>query len=234
MLKLTAPTLDLLKNFASINPNLVIKEGSKFGTISEAKNIMATAQVTETFDTTFGIYDLNEFITALGLIDDPGLTFTEDSVNISSEKKEETIKYRFANPAVLTTPQKEIKMPSADLTLVISADCLSKIRKAASVLGHSILAIQGSPGSKVELSIRDPKDSSSNTYTATLDVKHELDQEFSFEFLISNLKLLGGDYKVEISSKLISHWTHASVNVAYFIALEKSSTFGQQKQTAQE
>jgi len=43
---------------------------------------------------------------------------------------------------------------------------------------------------------------------------------------ISNLKLLDGDYDVQISSKLISKWINKSKPVTYYIALEKSSTFG--------
>jgi len=54
-MKLSTSTLDVLKNFASINPNLVVKSGEPLGTISEAKNIMATAEIPESFTTDFGI-----------------------------------------------------------------------------------------------------------------------------------------------------------------------------------
>ena len=38
--------------------------------------------------------------------------------------------------------------------------------------------------------------------------------------------ILSGDYDVKISSKLISHFIHKTSNVQYWIALEKSSTYG--------
>jgi len=42
---------------------------------------------------------------------------------------------------------------------------------------------------------------------------------------ISNMKIIDGEYDVQISSKLISKWTNKNKPVSYFIALEKSSTF---------
>ena len=40
-MKLSTNTIQVLKNFASINQNLVIKEGSEIKTISAIKNIVA-------------------------------------------------------------------------------------------------------------------------------------------------------------------------------------------------
>jgi len=44
--------------------------------------------------------------------------------------------------------------------------------------------------------------------------------DFTYFFKVENLKLLGGDYKVEVSSKGISHFSNVSKPVEYFIALE--------------
>ena len=49
---------------------------------------------------------------------------------------------------------------------------------------------------------------------------------FNFIIDISNLKILPGDYDVEISSKLITQFSHKELSVKYWIALEKSSTYG--------
>jgi hypothetical protein len=38
--------------------------------------------------------------------------------------------------------------------------------------------------------------------------------------------MLPGDYKVSISSRLISNWKNNNIPVEYFIALEKSSKYG--------
>ena len=58
-------TLSVLRNFSSINPNVVLKPGQEVKTISEAKNILAIADIDENFPTEMGIYDLNEFLSAI-------------------------------------------------------------------------------------------------------------------------------------------------------------------------
>lgn len=221
-MKLSTSTLDVLKNFASINPNLVVKSGEPLSTISEAKNIMATAEIPESFASDFGIYDLNEFISMFNLMTDPELAFSESAVQFSSGRSRAS--YRFADSSVLTAPKNKINMPSADLTVSISSDILAQIRKAAGVLGHSIVSIQGNNGT-VTLSVVDPKNSAANTFSIVIDESNSQTASFDLQFLISNLKVIPGDYEVKISSKLISHWKHVSASVNYYIALEKSSTF---------
>ena len=58
-MKLSNNTISVLKNFASINQNLVIKEGNEITTMSAMKNIVAKAEVEETFTYEVAIYDLN-------------------------------------------------------------------------------------------------------------------------------------------------------------------------------
>jgi hypothetical protein len=221
-MKLSTSTLDVLKNFAAINPNLVVKSGEPLSTISEAKNIMASAEIPESFTSDFGIYDLNEFISMFNLMTDPDLTFGDSSVQFTSGRSRAS--YRFADPSVLTAPKNKINMPSADLAVTITGDILTQIRKAAGVLGHSIVSIQGKNGT-VTLSVVDPKNSASNTFSVVIDESNDQTGSFDLQFLISNLKVILGDYEVKISSKLISHWKHVSADVNYHIALEKSSTF---------
>lgn len=224
-MKFTQDTLNVLKNFATINGNLVVKAGSVIRTISEAKNILAQATISEKFPQSFGLYDLTEFLSVFSLIDDPNLEFTSDSVLIKNDSSSTTIKYRFANSDILTSPQsKSITMPNPEVELELSSDTISKLRKAAGVLGHQILSIQGVNG-QITLSICDPKDMSSNIYSMALDKVSDCKNTFMFQFLISNLKLISGDYQIKLSSKLISEWKLKSSELTYWLALEKSSKF---------
>jgi hypothetical protein len=221
-MKISTTTLDILKNFSGINSNLVVNSGSTLSTISEAKNIMATASIGETFDVPFGIYDLNEFISVFNLMSDPDLEFSADSVQFTSGRTRAS--YRFADTSILTSPKNKINMPSADLSVNISADVLTQVRKAAGVLGHTIVSIQGVNGT-VTLTVVDPKNSASNSFSVVIDDANAQKSPFDLQFLISNLKVIPGDYTVNISSKLISHWSNTTNSVEYYIALEKSSTF---------
>ena len=56
-MKLSSHTTSVLKNFATINQNLVIKEGNSIATMSAMKNIVANAEVEETFPQEIAIYD---------------------------------------------------------------------------------------------------------------------------------------------------------------------------------
>ena len=222
MTKLSTQTLDILKNFASINSNLIVKSGEALSTISEAKNIMAIAEISETFQSTFGIYDLNEFISMFSLMNDPDLDFTADSVVFKSGRTKAS--YRFADQSILTTPKSKINMPAADLVVHIGSDLLAQIRKAAGVLGHTIVSISGDAGA-ITLSVVDPKNSTANSFSVVLDDANDNKNNFDLQFLIANLKVIPGDYEVKISSKLISHWTNTSSPINYYIALEKTSSY---------
>ena len=217
-------TIDVLKNFAAINPNIVINPGQVLKTISEAKNIMAVADIQEDFPQSFGIYDLNEFLSVISLIDSPDIDFDSKFATIKSTTS--SVKYYFSEPEILTTPQKDITMPECEFGVSISDDQLSQLKKAAAVLGHSELVLSGE-GGNITATISDERDATANTFSFDLDGDNECKNDFKFIINIANLKLLPGDYYVSISSKLISNWTNVSrgLPINYYIALEKTSEF---------
>ena len=222
MTKLSTETLEVLRNFATINPNLVVKADEPLSTIAEAKNVFAKATISEPFKSDFGIYDLNEFINVVNLVGDPTLEFNEDSVLLKNGRSKAS--YRFADPGILTAPTSQIKMPPAEVSVTVTEDQLTQVRKAANVLGHSVVSLVGSKGA-ISLSVTDNKNSSANTFDMVVDEDNACKSEFDFQFLISNIRVVGGDYNVEVSSKFISRWENAVAPIEYYIALEKSSTF---------
>lgn len=224
-MKLSKETINVLKNFSAIQPNLVVKPGSTISTLADAKTIAAEANVAETFDREFGIYNLNEFIGALSLISEPELEFSDSFVTIKGPDGAK-VKYHFADTEILTKKEKDINMPPADLSVSLSESDINNIRRAASTLGQSVLSIV-IEGDECVARVIDPNNSSANTYSLTIarGMSDKYDKDFSsqidFQFLISNLKLLPGGYHVSISTQLISKWEGATAN--YYIALEKTS-----------
>ena len=65
MMSLSKETLSILKNFSTLNSNILIKPGNVISTVTPAKNIMAQATVSETFDQEIGIFDLSKFLEML-------------------------------------------------------------------------------------------------------------------------------------------------------------------------
>ena len=70
----------------------------------------------------------------------------------------------------------------------------------------------------------DVNNDSTDTFKVELEEKSE--HKFRFVFKTENMKMLPGNYDVEISSKGISHLTMQGQKLQYWIATEASSTFG--------
>ena len=225
-MELSEDTLGVLKNFSTINQNIIIKEGNDIKTISEARNVVAQAIIEEKFSNEFGIYDLNEFINVLGLVDTPRLKFSEDYVTIGDSTGRTKVKYYFSSQDTLTSPQKPVIMPDVEVKFVLTNDTLSKLKRAASTLGHTELSISNKNGTLC-LSVVDSQNTTSNTFSMDVDGKFEQDVPFNFVLNIPNLKIISGDYDVSISSKLISQFKHKEKSILYWIALEKTSTYGE-------
>ena len=224
-MELSENTLNVLKNFSGINPNMMIRSGNTIKTISEARTVLSTAVVDADFPKDFGIYDLNEFMGVLQLVDAPSLKFEDDYVIVNDSTGRSKVKYFYSSEETLTTPQKDITMPEANVKFKLDNESLSKLKRAASALGHTEISISGKDG-VLSLSVVDSKNKTSNVFS--IDVSGEFDNDVAFNFILStnNLKILPGDYEIEISSKLISQFKHTSLDVKYWIALEKTSTFG--------
>ena len=224
-MELKESTLSVLKNFASINPNIVIAEGNTLKTITEAKNVLAQATVEESFPKTVGIYDLSEFLGVLNLVDVPQLSFEDDYAVVTDSSGRSKVKYFFSDIEMLTTPSKSITMPSEDVKFYLDAGTLSKLKRASSTLGHTEVSVKPAGSGVIELSIVDSQNVTSNTFSIEVDGEYTEDN-FNFVLNINNMKIIDGDYDVVISQKLISNFVNKSVPIQYWIALEKSSTFG--------
>lgn len=224
-MELSNNTLSILKNFSGINQNLMVREGNNLKTMSEARNILASANVDSNFPKEFGVYDLNEFINVLGLVDKPNLAFDTTHVVVQDASGISKVKYFFSPEETLTTPSKDIKMPDPDLSFELTNDVLNKLKKAAAVLGHNEVTITGKDG-VVNLTVVDAQNSSSNAFTIDIAGKTPA-VPFKFIMNIANLKIIAGDYNIGMSSKLISQFKHKEIDVTYWIACEKTSTFGE-------
>lgn len=221
-MKLSAETITVLKNFASINQSILVKSGSKLRTISVMKNILAEADVKETFARDFAIYDLNQFLNGLSLHQDPDLNFTNESYIVISEGKRK-VKYFFADPEVIVTPpEKELELPSQDVCFQLEHSQLDKLIKASAVYQLPDLSAIGENG-VIRLVVRDKKNDTSNEFS--IDVG-ETTNDFVFNFKVENIKIIPGTYDVIVSKKLLSKFSNDRYNLNYYIALEPDSSFG--------
>ena len=222
-MQLSDTTLDILRNYSAINQNLLIEPGNVIKTVNESRTILSTATIAESFPKEIGIYDLNEFIGAMSLVQKPTLDFKDEYITLSDESGRANVKYFTAAKETLTKQQKTLSMPEADVKFKLDNDTFNKLKKAASTLGHKELSITAKDG-VLSLSVIENQNATSNAFSIDIDGEFKQDAVFNFIIDISNLKLLPGDYDVEISSKLVTQFSME--NVKYWIALEKSSTYG--------
>ena len=220
-MKLSEKTLTLLKNFSNINQSILFKQGSSLRTISVMKNILAEATIDEDLPTDFGIYDLGQFLNGLALHTRPELDFQNEGYVYIKEGRMRS-KYFFADPKVIVTPpEKEITLPSEDVSFTLSTDQLDKLLKAAGIYQLPDLTVVGRNG-VVKIQVRDKKNDTSNDFAITVG---ETDDAFEFNFKVENIKILPGTYDVVVSKKLLSRFTSQNYNLKYYIALEPDSTF---------
>ena len=224
-MKLSESTLSLLKNFSNINQSILFKQGTKLRTISVMKNILAEATIAEELPRDFGIYDLGQFLNGLSLHNNPDLDFQEDSYVVIKEGRSRS-KYFFADPQVIVTPpEKQMNLPSEDVTFELSTDQLDKLLKAAAIYQLPDLAVVGGNG-VVKIVVRDKKNETSNDFAITVgETSNYFCKNFSFNFKVENIKILPGNYEVVVSQKLLSRFRSKNQDLTYFIALEPDSTF---------
>ena len=221
-MKLTEKTLNLLKNFASINQSILFKKGSTLRTMSVMKNILAEADIGEEIPQDFAIYDLVQFLNGISLYGDPELDFQNESYLTIRDGKNHRTKYFFADPSVVVAPpDKTLTLPTEDVSFVLDTNNLTQLLKAAAIYQLPDLAVVGEAG-VVKLVVRDKKNDTSNDFSIVVG---ETDNKFSFNFKVENIKILPGTYNVVISQKLLSRFVNENYNLTYYIALEPDSTF---------
>jgi hypothetical protein len=220
-MELSKETIDILKAFAVINTNLLIKPGKKFSTKGPAGDIFAEYEGEDEFDKQVSVFNLNELLGVIGNFTKPDLLLSDKSMTIKEGKSKVT--YVYADETLLTVPNKSITMPTPEVTFELSEDNLNSLKKMAGILTVEDLAFIGD-GKKIIARVFDEKNPTGNSFDVDLETKTA--EKFKIMIKVEKLKLPSGSYKVEISSKRISKFSHSSLKLAVYIATESTSTFG--------
>ena len=221
IMKFSKTTLDILKNFSSINQSILFKSGNRIRTISVAKNILAEAIVEEEFSKDFGIYDINQFLNGIDLYNQPELDFENENFVYFKEGKSKT-KYFFSDPSVIVSPpEKELVLPSQDVIFTLDTSQMKQLQRAAAIYDLDDFSAIGEYGI-VRLVVRDKQNTTSNDFSIVVG---ETSHNFIFNFKVDNIKVISGTYDVTISKQLLSKFSSKDYDLNYYIALEPDSTF---------
>lgn len=220
-MKISKPTMEVLKNFASINISILFRPGSELKTMTVQKNVMAQAKVAESFPAEAPIYDLNQFLATASLFTDPDFTFEERSVLIS-DSTGASARYRYAAKESLTAiSDKTVKLPSVDASFDLEDKAFSAALKAASVMSLPNIAIIGRDG-KIFLSALDANNDGAHGWETQVG---ETSEEFKMIYRTELLKFLPRSYSVEISKRMITKFESAAGDLVYYVAAETGSKF---------
>jgi hypothetical protein len=218
-MKISNDTLAVLKNFASINTNIVVREGSVLATVSEGKNILTLATVAESFPREFAVYDLNNLLALLSIWDDHDIEFEEASMFLRKDGQE--FEYGYADPSVVTSaPYKSLEIDPF-FTFTLTAADVSMVQKASSILSAPTMSVVSKDG-KITLSVSDPSNPRANAYRKELSTSSDVG-DFDARLKVENLKVIPDSYEVSIGRKKAMHLKNTSKQLEYWLALEPAS-----------
>ncbi len=188
-------TIAVLKNFATINQSLLVRGGSELRTQNPQGNMFASAKIDDVFPR-FAVYELNKFLGVLSLFPDADVNFHENHLTISHDKSK--IKYVYADESVVVNvPETDPKTAAVVATFQMPWLTFQAAYKAARVMDLQDLTIEGAEGS-MSLVVRDQKNPS-NEFRMTVG---QVSDTFTFDLKFENLKLLEGNYTVEVHKTL--------------------------------
>jgi hypothetical protein len=209
-MKLEQRTMQVLKNFATINPSLLFRKGNVLKTVSSQKTVMARAVVTEDFPCQFAIYDLSKFIGTLSLFNEPDVRVTDKSVFIS--KNDHSVTYTVADPEmIVSAPVKDIVISNPDVTFELSGETLQSVQKALAVLQLTDFTFEGD-GEHICV-----KASGGTTHDNYSVVVGETDRTFKVSMKSEKMKLIPNTYNVIISKGIVQF---SGDNIDYWIAVD--------------
>jgi hypothetical protein len=194
---LSKKTQQILKNFATINTNLLVREGNTLRTIAVAKDVFAVAQIEETFDREFAIYDLTSLLALLSLEDDLELEFGEKSLTLT----------------------KSIAVDS-HFSFMLTKEELNTIEKAAKIVQAPFISFVSTEG-KVVLTVGDPKTPASNSFTKPIGLNEN--EDFNVLLSVQNLKVIPSDYQVILSKKKFVHFKNEDESLCYWLSASPDS-----------
>ena len=182
---------------------------------------MAVATVEETFDTEFGIWDLNKFLGVISLFNSPNFSFGEKSVKIKNGGSS-VVNYYYSEPRLLTVPTKDVNMPAVNVGINLSEKQFSELQKAASVMQLPDLSFTVDDTDIVAM-VSDLSDPTTNTYKVVVEENWN-GPDFMFNFKMENIKILPGDYQVNFAKNIVGEFVNTNISLKYWFAMEANTS----------
>jgi len=214
---LSNETLLILRNFATINPGLEFKCGNKISTMSVGKSVLAQAILKDEFPLEFCVYDLNQFLSVHSLFKEVvNLSFDPSHVTFKGDRSK--ITFRTAEKrTIVTPPEKEIKLDVIDCSFKMTAQVYDELMKTAKVLSSPNVGIV-SDGDIIELVAFDARND--GKHSNSILVGEGNGKVYSIVFSTENLKMIQGEYEVQITFRGLAHFVNTKDSIQYWVAFD--------------
>lgn len=216
-MKISASTIAVLKNFNTINNNILFREGNTISTMGTAKNIFAMAIVEEEFPKEVGIYDLGNLLALITLSDDQDIEFGDNSLEVTNPSGK--FEYYYADPEILITPPNKKISVDEHFVFKLAKEDITTLMKAAAIVGAKTLSFVAEDG-KVTLVVGDPKTAGSNSYRKVIG---ESEETFNVFISVDLIKVIPDNYEVVISKKRFLHFRNEAKTRMYWMACDPKS-----------
>lgn len=220
-MKLNKLDISILKNFSSINPVILIKEGNIL-TSGIPNIIKVTATISNAFPKRFALDNLPKFIHILELFKEPNIEFLDNMVIVSSIDGYNSFKLMYTEETIiqdLIPPDRQIILPSIDIDTTIDEEVLSQLMKALRVLGLSEIHFYGD-GKEVFVGTMDSENPSSDSYSIRLG---GYCNKFRAVFKAEYFNLYSDKYEVSICKKGIARFK--SDKLEYFLTMNNNASY---------
>lgn len=196
-------TVEILKNFASINQQVVFKEGRAQRACNDTRNFIADVELPEALPKECALYELNRL---LGIIDVcktdtlPTIAFGSSSLVVEHAHGSVTIPYAH-NDVVAAPPAVQFHMTKPIASFDLPYELWSRIKKTAAVLQTSSLHIIVDKTGELVLKLVNEKDKggdamgSASYRMPNTVVQESVENTWAVKF--DALELLQGNYTVE-------------------------------------
>lgn len=228
-MKLSSSTLNILKNFASINQGIVVNKDRPVYTKTVSNTLLARCNF-EDLNETFAIYDIGSYLNTLSLFNDPDIQFQDTYMKITDG--EMIAKRHYSSIDVIDYPLDEqieiIENLTKDVpaSFVLSGDQLSKIIKASLIMKMDIMEFVAD-GEFIKVELSDSTNVTADTMEIDLGV---CEDSFNVRIYVDNLKCLPASYGVSVQQGLILPngdeldiivLTNTTLDLTYWIVIAK-------------
>lgn len=226
-MKFSKDTIAVLKNFSSIYSGIMLRPGNTILTRSVTGASYGESEINDDIDIEAAIYDLNGFLSILGLTSDSAeVSLSDDETTLVIRDQRSTIHWPVADPSTIVFPAKKIPFPVANVIFDLKGEDLQQLMRVSRGMQIDTLVIRSKDG-KIVIDGHNQLEDKDLVRTIYSLVVGDYDAPEQFKFIInmSNMKMIPADYRVMMWAKGNKFATKfEGTQASYVIAMEEGSS----------